>query len=163
MNILSRRKFLKSSFLTVALLIFSKNKVYASVTPVETISMLQEDLFPLIKTLQSNSTMYILKILNHSRITNQNKQFIRNGVKWLNEEAVHSYKKTYTKLSAEERQTLLLIISQVKWGESFIYTMLSYIMESVLGDPIYDINKQQKGWAWLEYETGYPRPLKAFL
>jgi hypothetical protein len=41
--------------------------------------------------------------------------------------------------------------------------MLKYIMESVLGDPIYDINTKQQGWAWLNHETGYPRPKKAFL
>jgi hypothetical protein len=163
MNTLSRRTFLKNSFLTAAVLVFAKGKLFASVTPIETIAILQEDLFPLIKTLQSNSAMYILKILNHSKISNQNKQFLRNGVKWLNEEAIRSYNNTYSKLSSQERQTLLLVVAQVKWGESFIYTLLSYIMESVLGDSIYDINKDQKGWAWLEYETGYPRPKKAFL
>jgi hypothetical protein len=163
MNILSRRRFFKHSFLTVALLIFSRNKLFATVTPIETIALLQEDLFPLIKTLESNSSMYVLKVLNHSKITTEHKQFIRNGVKWLNEEAVHTYNKTYTKLSSSERQTLLLLVSHVKWGESFIYTMLSYILESVLGDPIYEINAKQKGWAWLEHETGYPRPKRAFL
>jgi len=160
---MNRRVFLKNSFLTLSVLIFSQNRVFASVTPLETISLLQEDLFPLIKKLQSNSALYILKILNHSKISNENKQFIRNGVKWLNEEAVTLYGNVYTKLSFEKRQNVLKQISKVRWGESFIYTMLMYIMESVLGDPIYDINKDGQGWAWLEHETGYPRPTKAFL
>lgn len=160
---MNRRVFLKSSFLTLGLLIFSKNKLFASVTPLETIRVLQEDLFPLIKKLQSNSALYMIKMLNHSKIPNSNKQFIRNGVKWLNEESVTLYGNTYTKLSVKQRQNILKQISQVRWGESFIYTILTYIMESVLGDSIYEINKDGQGWAWLEHETGYPRPKRAFL
>ncbi len=160
---MNRRVFLKNSFLTLGVLVFSKNRLFASVTPLETIRLLQEDLFPLIKKLQSNSALYMLKILNHSKISNSNKQFIRNGVKWLNEESVALYGNTYTTLSFEKRQDVLKRISQVRWGESFIYTMLQYIMESILGDPIYEINKDELGWAWLEHKTGYPRPKRAFL
>lgn len=161
---MNRRVFLKSSFLTIAVLIFSKGELFAKVTPLDTLVLLQEDLFPLSKKLDSNSASYILKtVLNHSKINDENKQFIRNGVKWLNEECVEMYGKTYIKLSYEQREKVLKTISQVNWGESFIYTMLKYIMESVLGDPIYDINTKQQGWAWLNHETGYPRPKKAFL
>ncbi|PKN14890.1 MAG: hypothetical protein CVU67_03330, partial [Deltaproteobacteria bacterium HGW-Deltaproteobacteria-24] len=95
---MTRRVFLKNSFLTVALLVFSKGKLFATVTPLQTIALLQEDLLPLIKQLQSNSALYVLKILNHSHISNADKQFIRNGVKWLNEEAITLYGNTYTKL-----------------------------------------------------------------
>ncbi|MDX9796317.1 MAG: gluconate 2-dehydrogenase subunit 3 family protein [Arcobacteraceae bacterium] len=160
---MTRRVFVKNSFLTVALLVFSKGKLFATVTPLQTIALLQEDLLPLLKQLQSNSALYVLKILNHSKISNADKQFIRNGVKWLNEEALTLYGNTYTKLSYEQRQALLQTISQTRWGDSFIYTMLKYGMEAILGDPIYEINTHQKGWKWLEHETGYPRPQKAFL
>jgi hypothetical protein len=160
---MTRRVFVKNSFLTVALLVFSKGKLFATVTPLQTIALLQEDLLPLLKQLQSNSALYVLKILNHSKISNADKQFIRNGVKWLNEEAITLYGNTYTKLSYEQRQTLLQTISQTRWGNSFMYAMLAYSMESILGDPIYEINTDQKGWKWLEHETGYPRPQKAFL
>jgi gluconate 2-dehydrogenase gamma chain len=161
---MNRRVFLKSSFLTVAVLIFSKGELFAKVTPLDTLVLLQEDLFPLSKELDSNSASYILKtVLSHSKIDDETKQFIRNGVKWLNEESVAIYGNIYTKLSDEKRQAVLQTIAQVRWGDSFIYTMLQYIMESVLGDPIYDINTKQQGWAWLNHETGYPRPQKAFL
>lgn len=147
----------------MTLLVFSKGKLFATVTPLQTIALLQEDLLPLIKQLESNSALYILKILNHSKISHANKQFIRNGVKWLNEEAIALYGNTYTKLSYEQRQALLQTISQARWGDSFIYTMLTYSMEAILGDPIYEINTNQKGWEWVNHETGYPRPQKAFL
>lgn len=160
---MNRRIFLKNSFLTLSLLVFAKGKLFATVTPLQTIVLLQEDLFPLSKQADSNSASYMLKILHHTKVSQDSKQFIRNGVKWLNEEAVSLYGNTYTKLLHEQRQALLKTISQARWGDSFIYTMLKYIMESVLGDPIYDINTKQQGWAWLNHETGYPRPKKAFL
>lgn len=159
----SRRTFLKTSFLTLALCIFSKGRVHAAISPMETISLLQEDLFPLIKTFQSNSALYFVTILNHSLISNNDKQFIRNGVKWLNEESVNYYYKTFTKLNYDERYVLLQTISKEQWGEKFIFMMLSFIMESVLGDPVYNINHNQQGWKWLGHETGYPQPKEAFL
>lgn len=100
----------------MTLLVFSKGKLFATVTPLQTIALLQEDLLPLIKQLESNSALYILKILNHSKISHANKQFIRNGVKWLNEEAIALYGNTYTKLSYEQRQALLQTISQARLG-----------------------------------------------
>ena len=163
MMVSTRRTFLKQSFLTLALLVFSKNKLFARITPLNTLSLLQEDLFPLIKKLDSNSSSYIVTVLNHYTISNAQKQFIRNGVKWLNEEAVKYYKNTYTKLTFKQRQELLTTISKEYWGESFIYSMLTYIMESVLGDPVYNINKNELGWKWIGHETGYPQPTKAFL
>lgn len=159
----SRRTFLKTSFLTLALCVFSKGRLYASINPLETISLLQEDLFPLIKQLQSNSALYIVTVLNHTLISNSDKQFIRNGVKWLNEESVNYYYKTFTKLSFDERYVLLQTVSKEQWGEKFIFMMLSFIMESVLGDPIYNINYNQQGWQWVGHETGYPQPKEAFL
>ncbi len=160
---MNRRVFIKNSFLTVALLIFSKGKLFAKVTPLDTLSLLQEDLLPLSKTLQSKDSSYMLKVLNHSHILSSHKQFIRNGVTWLNEESVKYFKNVYTKLSYEKRQELLKIVSQQKWGEQFIHSMLKYTIEAILGDPIYGNNKNQNGWKWINHETGYPQPKKAFL
>ncbi len=160
---ISRRLLLKSGFLTIALSIFSRGELFAEVVPLETIALLQEDLFPLAKELESRSDLYMLIILSHSKIAKKDKKFIRNGVKWLNEEALSEYKKIYTKLSSKQRQSLLQKISKERWGEHFIYTILQYTLESLLGDPIYGINKNQKGWEWLEHKSGYPRPKSAFL
>jgi hypothetical protein len=116
---MNRRVFLKNSFLTVALLVFSKGNLFATVTPIQTIALLQEDLFPLSKQLHSNSASYVSKILHHTKISKETKQFIRNGVKWLNEESVAIYGNIYTKLSDEKRQAVLQTIAQVRWGDRF--------------------------------------------
>lgn len=161
---MNRRVFLKNSFLSIPLLVFFREELFAKVIPLDIIELLQEDLLPLSKKLHSNSALYMLNIvLNHSKISNENKEFIRNGVKWLNEECVEMYGSIYTELTSQQREKVLKTISQASWGNSFIFTMLQYIVEAVLGDPIYKINQNGKGWAWLQYESGYPRPKKAFL
>lgn len=159
----TRRSFLKSTFFTTSLFVMSGNKVFASLTPLETLKVVQTDLFPQDMIQNANAFAYLSIVLNHSRITEENKQFLRNGVKWLNEEAAKKYKKIYTELNSKERQTTLQIIAKESWGESWIKTVLGYIMEAVLGDPIYGINKKQSGWKWLKFEGGLPRPKEALL
>jgi len=159
----SRRIFLKSTFLTTAVLVMSGNKLFGAVSPLQTITVVQEDLFPQAKKLGIKSSAYITLILHHSRVTDDEKAFLRNGVQWLNEEAVSRYKQTYVKLSSNERQNILKSISKEKWGKNWINKMLTYIMEASLGDPIYGANINAAGWTWLNHVSGLPRPKKAYL
>lgn len=161
---MNRRVFLKNSFLTAGVLVFFRGEVFAEIQPLDTLEVLCDDLFPLSTTLESNSAWYIKNvILEHSKIDEKNKRFIRNGVKWLNEESALLYEKLYIDLPPAQREEVLQAISETHWGQSFIYAMLKYIMESVLGDPIYQINTEQKGWEWIGQSGGYPRAKKAFL
>ncbi len=163
MNIKSRRNFFKTSFLSSFVMLTAQNKIFASVTPLHTLAIVQEDLFPQETITQSNAFAYISIIFQHSRISAENKQFLRNGVKWLNEEAITIYNKLYTTLDASQRQSVLQVIAKESWGKSWIKTVLRYIMEAVLGDPIYGINKNESGWKWLNHTSGLPRPKEALL
>ena len=106
----SRRTFLKTSFLSTLVMVISHNELFATVTPLQTLAVIQEDLFPRQMIKQSNAFSYVSVIFKHSRVSAEDKQFLRNGIKWLNEEAVNTYKKVYTKLSSKERQNILEII-----------------------------------------------------
>lgn len=163
MELLSRRKYLKYGFLTTAILVMGKAKLFAIVTPLDTIKIVQGDLFPYAKELGIDTSKYIPIILNHSKVTKDDKEFITNGVKWLNEESVTKYNKIYTKLDSTQRQNILKIISKQRWGENWVFDMLGYIFESMLGDPIYGGNNNEAGWKWLNFKGGNPRPTKAFL
>ncbi len=74
----SRRNFLKSSFFATTLVIMSKNKIFASLTPLETLSLVQQDLFPFANTLEANSTAYISLIFHHTLVNDEDKEFLRN-------------------------------------------------------------------------------------
>ena len=164
MNLNSRRTFLKNSFLTSVIIITCKGELFGGVTPMRTIALVHKDLFPESGSAPSqddiNSSFYLNSILNHSRVTDTAKGFIRNGVKWLNEVSVSKYKKVYTRLSSSQRQIVLKDIALTEWGKSWIETIMSYLLEAMLGDPIYGGNRAQSGWKWLEHKSGLPRPTK---
>ncbi len=159
----SRRTFLKNSFLYTAVLIMSDAIVFGAVLPMQTMALVQEDLFPHAKKLGINTEAYLALILNHSKVTLKEKSFLRNGIQWLNEEAVAMHKKMYSNLSDNERQTVLKGIAKYKWGEKWIDKMLTYIMEATFSDTVYGVCKNSAGATWLNFETGYPRPKGAYL
>jgi len=159
----SRRTFLKASLLTTAVLVMSGYDVFGAVSPSKTIDLVQEDLFPFSKDLDVNVSAYLTTILNHSRVSQEDKNFLRNGVQWLNEEAILKYDRVYAKLSSSERQKVLQIISKENWGESWIAALLSYIMEATFSDKIYGVNPNESAHKWLSFDMGLPRPKKVLL
>lgn len=165
MNLLSRRNFLKTGVLSSAILLTCSGELLGATTPLQTIKLVQDDLFPSSGIAPSssyiNANKYLGKILNHSRVSISDKEFIKDGARWLNEEAITKYKKTYMKLTPKQRQKVLNIVVDTDWGESWLAKIMSYILESLLGDPIYGGNKAQIGWKWLNHKGGIPRPTKA--
>jgi len=163
---MKRRDFIKNSFLTSLIFVSFNTKIQAT-TIFDTVTVFQDDLFPEIKDFGINTKTisaknYLIFILAHKKVSDSDKKFIKNGIKWLNEEALKLHKKIYPKLSHEQRQKVLNSISKEHWGENFIYTMLDYIFEALLGDPIYGINKDEVGWKWLKHKAGLPRPLEVY-
>lgn len=163
MTTFSRRNFLKVGFLSSAVFLMDGCNLFGITTPIDTIKVLQNDLFPQAQRLKIQTAPYMRIVLHHSRISQEDKIFIKNGVKWLNEEAITIYRSSYIKLPASKRQKLLQSISQTQWGDSFLYNIMGYLFEAMLGDPIYGANKAEAGWRWLAFEGGKPRPKKAFL
>jgi len=162
-----RRTLLKQTLLILAFLLLPKYSFAAGVSQLSIIAMVQEDLFPEregIPTLaQINAEEYLNRVLQQSRVTQEHKNFIRNGAKWLNEEALIIFKKPYLSLSSQRRQKVLHVIAKESWGESWIDTMLTYIYEAMLSDPVYGGNTEGIGWRWLHHISGQPRPKKALV
>lgn len=154
----NRRYFLAAGLLGSVIFVASKTKIVGATTSLQTIKLMQADLFP-----QAPSNKYILIIFHHSRIDEEEKEYLRNGARWLNEEAVEMYEKPYVSLDAQQRERVLISFSSHDWGESYIHTILSYIMEAYLGDPIYGGNKNGSGWAFLNHEGGKPSPKELYL
>ena len=157
-----RRNFLIAGFLTTAIVVMNSGKIF-STSPKETLEVLQNDLFPKAADMGVNVSAYLSLILHHSRITQVEKNYLRNGVKWINETALELYSKLYTELNTGQREALLEKISEEEWGESYLKTLLSYIMEAVFSDPIYGANKTRAGQKWLGFKNGLPYPKEAYL
>ncbi len=163
MTFKNRRNFLKAGVLSSAVIIMSGCSVFGITTARDTIKVLENDLFPRAKELGINTADYISIILRHPRVTKEDKRFLKNGAKWLNETSVEMFKKQYTKLSSEKRHLVLKNVTQTKWGSSWCDTVLRYTFEAAFGDPIYGGNNKEAGWKWLAFEGGKPRPTKMYL
>jgi gluconate 2-dehydrogenase gamma chain len=159
----SRRNFLKFGFLSSAVFLMNGCEFFGITTPMQTIKVLQNDLFPKAKELGIDTPSYMHIVFNHPRISDADKEFIKNGVKWLNEESIEMYHTAYIDVSAHKRQKVLASIAQTEWGDSFIYSMMNYIFEATFCDPIYGGNNNENGWKWLEFSGGLPRPTKAYV
>lgn len=162
-SLTSRRNFLKAGFLSSAVFVTSGCELFTITTPQDTLKVLQNDLFAKAKELGIDTSSYLNIVFHHSRISKEDKQFLKNGVKWLNEEAVKLHKRSYTSLLSTQRQEVLRHIVKTKWGESFLYDVMNYLFEAMLGDPIYGSNNKEAGWKWLEFEGGQPRPKEIYL
>ncbi len=155
----------KRSFLKLALLGAGIASIYSfswSKVKTDTLALLQEDLFPSLNEKLNihtiNARAYLSYILNHPRVSDDDKRFLKKGVLWLDEEADDLFGAQYAKLPAKKRQKVLKSITKTEWGESFIEMILTYLFEALLGDPIYGINKDEVGWQWVHHTPGLPRP-----
>ena len=159
----SRRNFLKAGFLSGAVFLMDGCNLFGITTPIDTISVMHKDLFPQAKYLGITTTPYMYIVFNHSRISDEDKTFLKNGVKWLNEAAIKMYKKSYTELSSPRRQKVLAHVTQMEWGDSFVYDVMNYMFEAMLGDPVYGGNNHEAGWRWLNFQGGKPSPKRPYL
>ena len=159
----TRRNFLIAGFLTTSIVVMNSGKFFSTTSPKDTFDTLQNDLFPKAKELGVNVSAYLSLILHHSRITQEDKDYLRSGVKWVNETSIELYSKLYTELNTGQRETLLETINAEEWGENYLSTLLSYIMEAMFSDPIYGVNQNRAGQKWLGFKNGLPYPKEAYL
>lgn len=159
----TRRKFLKAGFLSTSVVIMNGCDVLSIITLKDTIYLVQNDLFPKARELSIDTKRYMNIVFRHSKISQKNKIFLKNGVRWLNEEAISMFKVEYTKLSSSKRQKVLKSIAKNSWGERWIHNLMTYILEATLSDPLYKSNHSSNGWKWLSFEGGKPSPKSLYL
>ena len=164
MNLPARRKFLQFGLLSSAVFVMQGCTLFGITTMRATIETLQEDLFEHSHSLGTHTTHYFYTaVLGHSRINEDEKEFLRNGVIKINELSSKEYKLLYTKLSRDQREVLLRTIVKSDWGASWVQKILGYILEATLSDPVYEGNLKEHGWKWLAYKPAQPQPKEAYL
>lgn len=153
---------------TVALFKNRKEKINLLKDPWLTIAKVQEDLFP--STVKSPIGAKQIQALNYLRksifaspeIATERKVFLKRGVQQINKLSKRSYQKNFVDLSFEERESVLTAMTETRSGERWLSLLLSYILEALLGDPIYGGNPKEIGWRWLNHQPGYPLPVKPY-
>jgi len=86
--------------------------------------------------------------------------FIFRGVGWLNELTQEKYQHDFLKISTEKQEKLMTEFVESNRGHNWISTLLTYLLEGLLADPVYGSNKNGSGWKWLQHQPGFPSPPK---
>jgi gluconate 2-dehydrogenase gamma chain len=130
--------------------------------PWRTLAAVQEHLFPSDAEApgarQINATQYLKNVIDHHGIEQSEKDFIQNGVKWLNGIARETYAASFIELNAAEKEKTLRKVAQSRAGENWLSTLLTYLIEALLTSPVYGGNPNGVGWKWLEHQPGFPQP-----
>lgn len=88
---------------------------------------------------------------------------LRDGIGWTNEAANEEYKKPFVKLTHQEKENVLRLLAEERWGENWLSATITVIFEALLSDPIYGSNTKETGWKWLAHTAGNPRPTKSHM
>ncbi len=110
-----------------------------------------------------NAVSYLRGVFEDPHIDESERVFLKNGVLWLNETAQERHQVPYYRLQPPERQNLLTHIATERWGENWLYAVMGYFFEAMLGDPLYGGNAQEAGWHYLNHHGGLPRPEVPYL
>jgi gluconate 2-dehydrogenase gamma chain len=130
--------------------------------PYQTIAIVYGDLFPSKGSAPSTQLLhsidYLGGVMKDPYVDEDTKRFILGGAGWLDEASQKAYGKPYYRLEPDRRQHVLNDIVGKTWGDNWLWTLFSYLFESLLCDPVYGANTHEAGWHWLDFTPGYPRP-----
>lgn len=128
----------------------------------QTISQVQEILFPPADDIPGagdiGAHIYLYNAIETPTADGEDKEFIYQGVKWLEDLTQQRKQKSFIRISMAEQEEMLQIIVQSRAGRNWISTLLTYLLEALLTDPVYGGNRDKAGWLWLQHQPGYPTP-----
>ena len=129
----------------------------------EVLAAVQEHLFPTGPdspgATEVNAVAYLETVLTDSAYKAGTRRFARAGIGRLIRVSDERYGSAFPGLAAEQKDELFrYLIDETRWGEDWLSRILYHIFEALLGDPIYGINPDGVGWAWLDHTPGFPRP-----
>ena len=167
---ISRRRFLKSAAMSSALTalpsftLSATSDIDLSQEPWQTLDTVMQHLLPSSDSGPGASDImainYLANVINEQPIEEEEKQFIKNGVGWLNGFTEKNHQKKFAALSKEDKQAALQAISRSRAGENWLSTLISYIFEAMLAPESYGGNPNGIGWKWLNHKPGFPMPEK---
>ena len=105
-----------------------------------------------------NALGYLRFVVNDARTAADDREFILQGNRWLDDLAKERLGRSFVALNGEEKEQLLRQIARSAAGENWISTLLSYLLEALLTAPAYGGNTDQVGWRWLQVVPGFPLP-----
>jgi len=104
------------------------------------------------------ATAYLDRALADPKFDPEVKEFIFNGIGWLQEIAGQEEDRLFHLVEPDRREDLLQQIARSEAGKRWLSTLVTYTLEALLADPLYGGNPDGIGWKWLSHDPGRPRP-----
>lgn len=108
--------------------------------------------------IEINALRYLHNYLANPATDPEDIHFILSGTQSLQQFTTQKHGMAFTDLSINAREKLLRGFEKQPEGRRWLTTLLNYILESLLTDPVYGGNPDGIGWKWLEHRPGLPRP-----
>ena len=105
-----------------------------------------------------NAKAYLYAVLADPNRDNEDRLLVKNGLIELQDLCWKKFKKIFPDCDPRQREESLRLFEQTQNGTPWIMTILGYIFEALLVDPIYGGNPKGIGWKWLQHNPGLPRP-----
>lgn len=105
-----------------------------------------------------NALAYLQTMLDKPDTDPDERNLILQGASWLEDLALQQENAGFVRLDSAGRERLLERIAASRAGEHWLSTLLLYLFEALLSDPVYGGNPEGIGWRWLEITPGFPRP-----
>ena len=175
LDTLSRRQFLQNMSLLAGMAasfptsLLAQQRLQTAVQPEwmqelswRTLSAVQEILFPAgneqLGASDIGAIQYLHQTLTSQDADNDEKEFIFKGVGWLNDLTQTQTNKLFIELDEPQQEKTLEQIVSSRAGRRWLSRLLTFLLEALLADPVYDGNINGIGWQWLEHQPGYPTP-----
>jgi gluconate 2-dehydrogenase gamma chain len=107
---------------------------------------------------ESGAIDYLRATLEHPAADRVWRERILDAARALDAAARAQYQLAFTDLDADRREALLRAHEQSRGGQRVLAKLLDFLIESLLADPVYGGNRDQRGWQWLQHPPGFPRP-----
>lgn len=106
----------------------------------------------------ANVMHFFLWVLSDKNFDPEIKQYLYNGMTWVDETATENYYRHFEKLKRNEKEELFAKITETDWGDGWISKIINFIFEALFSDPIYGSNPDNISYKWLQHNPGFPRP-----
>ncbi len=113
---------------------------WADKDPWLTLAVVQEQMFPAGDTIPGagdiHAIVYLRNTLDNPAADGEDREFIFNGVGWLNDLVREHHDKAFIGLGEAQRETMLRQIEQSNAGQNWLSLLLTYLLEALLADPV---------------------------
>lgn len=105
-----------------------------------------------------NALPYLRWVVADGGLDAEHRAFVLQGADWLAERSLVLAQAPFAELDEAQREKVLREVAGTGPGENWLSTLLMYVFEALLTDPVYGGNPDGIGWKWLGHTPGFPRP-----